>query len=709
MSLLAYIMMTSPWMWAGLGLAGLPIMAHLLNRFARTRRVYPSLTLLRTCAAQQLRIWRLRRWLLLLLRCLTVAMVVAAFVRPVWQVSEASAVAAGQRNAVVLLLDVSASMRVPHNGVPLFDVAREAAKRVLADLRTGLDVAELILVDDQPAPLFGELSPNLPALQAAVNDTRATFQRADAVGAMRAASQLLDEFVGVRQIVILSDLQATSWQPVLDGATTEGRLPTGTRVSVIDLQAPHVANLSVHSPRHDPAQPVVGQTAMLSALVSNHTSRPHQVRVVAKVDELELESRTVNLEPGRQQQVGFPYSSDDAQPHRVEIAIDRDAFPLDDRCFGTVTAAAGLRVGLLSDDDPQQLGSASYHLTRALAPRGDRNDRFEVVHFSTRDLPSPELAQIPVMLVGYLALLDDHAADALVRYVARGGSMIVFCGQGPVRRNLDILDRRVDNGWLPWVTGSRRDLQRDRRHAGINAGRWRSRLLREFDLASQTALSRIRFGHVWQVQQVRAAAEVLLTFDVGDAALGLVSYEQGRIMLANFSPDAESSDLGKHGAFVALAQILAQNLQSSESQESSRVVGSSITRSFESSVDPAALNVLGPDGEKVDGSVTVQSTSITLQVPRTQRVGFYRVMAGDVTVDRWAVNLAPSESDLRPISAAQLRASLSGDSVASPAESTTEKWHKPIDLRGRPLWGWMVLAACAFLGAEMGLLAWWRR
>ena len=74
---------STPWMFAGLLLLSLPIAAHLLHRHARVQLLFPTIRLLSASLASQSRLFKLRRWILLALRCLMVALIVGAFTRPV--------------------------------------------------------------------------------------------------------------------------------------------------------------------------------------------------------------------------------------------------------------------------------------------------------------------------------------------------------------------------------------------------------------------------------------------------------------------------------------------------------------------------------------------------------------------------------------------------------------------------------------------------
>jgi hypothetical protein len=706
----AHLSFTTPAMWAGVTLAAFPLVAHLLNRYAHTRRIFPSLLLLRQSVAQQARLAKWRRWLLLGLRCLFVVAMAAAFARPVWRSRQLDAAAATARNGVVILLDASGSMQVVRDGVSRFEVAKAAGHRILGELRRGTDVANLIVLAAEPHPVFGELSPNLPALQDELRRETVTEESADIVAGMQLASRMLRDFNGVRRLVILSDLQAVSWQPLMSEGPA-GRLPGDTQVTVVELDATAPANVSIHLPRTDPPQPLLGQSVNLTAQLQNHSQQIRQLRVTARVDEQPLPSIQVELQPGERRDVAFESVLQSADPQEVVFRSDHDAFPIDDQCYWVAQSRAGLPVAIVSDDGHDRSRSADYFVSLALAPYGDDRDRFRVRRLSPLELSSADLESYSAVFVAYLGLLERSAAERLVSYVERGGACVFFCGQGPVKRNLLTLDAILPAGCLPWVPTERVDLFRQRRSERIATGNWRASLLRDFDVTSQIALSAVRFGSIWRAEQVRAEAEVLLSFADGTPALSTRRVGRGEFVLANFSPDTESSDLGKHGAFVALMQILAQNLRPAPPGATMLHVGQPLVQSLDLAVTASELTVSGPDGRPLDAKIhatqqaTKQATHVSID--RTPRAGIYRLRHKQREMALIPVNLDPAESDLRPASLAAVRQCLQPTGTDARVMSTAA-WQKPIDLVGRPLWGWMILVAMTAIATEQALLGWWR-
>src|SRR5579872_6048540 len=261
--LLAFLELTTPALLGGLGLLSLPILAHLLNRRARQAIVFPTIQLLRASVATQSWLYRLRRWILLLLRCLAVAMLVFAFCRPVWLDARTKSGSEGKGTAVVLLVDMSASTAQRADEINILSELRAAGIRSLDSLRVGTDVANVVLAAARPHAVYPKLSANLPGLKDELNRLEPSFERADLPQALTLAGQLLASHGGERRLVILSDLQRTNWQEIVEGRKAATILPSDTQVAVIDVRSPAPDNLGLSSPRYLPAQPLVGEPLRL--------------------------------------------------------------------------------------------------------------------------------------------------------------------------------------------------------------------------------------------------------------------------------------------------------------------------------------------------------------------------------------------------------------------------------------------------------------
>src|SRR5918911_3420223 len=75
----------TPAFLAGLAALAVPIIVHLIHRERRETIAFPSLMFLRKIPYRSVRRQKLRHLLLLALRCLAIAIIVAAFARPFLQ------------------------------------------------------------------------------------------------------------------------------------------------------------------------------------------------------------------------------------------------------------------------------------------------------------------------------------------------------------------------------------------------------------------------------------------------------------------------------------------------------------------------------------------------------------------------------------------------------------------------------------------------
>src|SRR6218665_4029186 len=114
----------APWFLVGLAALALPVLLHLRKNKPKKRVVFSSLMFLDATPPVTRRSSRLQDILLLLLRCLGLALLVIAFSRPFFRQKEKAAMAGGDAVMNFLLIDTSASMR----GQPLEGALAQAGK-----------------------------------------------------------------------------------------------------------------------------------------------------------------------------------------------------------------------------------------------------------------------------------------------------------------------------------------------------------------------------------------------------------------------------------------------------------------------------------------------------------------------------------------------------------------------------------------------------
>ncbi|MFW5682308.1 MAG: vWA domain-containing protein [Phycisphaeraceae bacterium] len=415
----------TPAMLGAAALLALPIAAHLMHRRAKRAIVFPSVELLVETRASQSNLFRLRRWLLLLLRCLAVLLLVGAFARPLLDAAPTAAADGERSGTVVLVIDRSASTRAILQGVPAVGMLQALAIAELDAMTAGLDRVQVVWADAVPRAAFAQPTTNHELVRREIGEAEATRERADLRGAIALAGERLAEAPGERRLVVISDMQASNWAEIDTSAFDA--LPRGVAVRVPSFDAAETFNATLVSLQCEPAMPVVGQPLIVTAEVRNHAPSPRRIEVRLDVDGREHARRDVTVEAWSSGQAVFRI--DPQRPGDVELtaAIPDDSLAVDNTRHAVVEVVDRLPVLLVSDDRPDEPGSASFFLSRSLAPRGSERDRYRIVHRAFDEVVREDLQSFAVVMVGRMGSApSDDAVAALGRYLRAGGSVLWF-------------------------------------------------------------------------------------------------------------------------------------------------------------------------------------------------------------------------------------------------------------------------------------------
>lgn len=671
MILLGAIALTTPLMLLGMAAVMLPVAAHLLNRRARQRIVFPTIRLLREAAASQSRLFRMRRLLLLFLRCLAIICIAWAFARPVWVDREASGGEGRSGDAgVVLVIDVSASTGQQESGVAVSHQMVASAAAALDDLRPGRDVVDLVYAAAQPRAAFGRLIANIDAARADLQQAKPTQERADLQGAIDLARSLLEEHDGPRRIIVFSDMQATNWADV----------DRGEGVTVVEIGEGTAANVALSRGRIFPARPIAGHPATAAVTVTNHSQRPQRVHVEAMAGERRLGTRDVNLDAGEQRELSFEVTLEEAGDRAVTFTIGPDDLAIDNRAYVVAEVVERVSVALISDSDPAEPGGSAFYLARALSPAPGNASSLEVRHVRSTDVAAAALQDVDAVVLADAAPLTQAAAQALTEYVRGGGGLIVFGGEAPTPLR----------PFTPVPLA-----QPVTRH--ITGGAWSSPALRHFDLQAQDALSRIPIVTQIQAGELAGDALVLLRYVDGTPAVAEHAYGGGRVVLTTFGV-GPPSELPKHGLFVAMVHGLLDQVRPRGAGSESVTVGTGA----QVVVDIPAqtpLNVKAPDGNAVLVQRSTEGDRTTLQFPPLKQAGIYTVASPRGEVALIAANVEERESDLRrSVEAAE------ASTKAQDGARTSDADGPMLNVNAKPLWPLFIVAALVAIALELAIV-----
>jgi len=531
-------------MLGALAALAIPIIIHLMFRRHARPVELGTLQFLKVVLRDNARKRRLKRYALLALRLACVALIALLFARPFLLADERSK----GDHQVVVLVDRSATMGLAGGTRPI-DRAAAEVRAIAARSGSGSgSKLEIAAFDRTVAPIA-----RLADVEQAITGLMAGGTDYDA--ALAWARDLLVRSGGKAPTLhILTDLQRSGL-----GRGDAVRLPADADVHLVDLGRPFPKNVAVTGVLASPANPRPREPVIVSATVRNASPLP-----ITKVPvRLHLESagstpidldRTIDLDGNASMTVDFALPELDEGLRRGYVeASTGDDLPFDDRRFLAFGVAPAARV-LLVDGDPGRspMEAETYFLRAALrlAPDGETYGKspFDPRAVDLFDLRGglPDLAKSVAVVLANVADLPPADAQALAKFVAGGGGLLVFTGD---RVTTDGAASLVEAGLGVGVVGGPRPAPA----RPWRLDRWESThpLLRPFAEPEHGDLRRPAFAAITAIAP-DPAARVLARFRRGEPALLERLVGRGRVVWFASACDRGWGDWPKGRMFLPM-------------------------------------------------------------------------------------------------------------------------------------------------------------
>ncbi len=624
-----------------LALGALPLIVHLVSRARPPEYRFSNIEFLHRVLRRTARVRRPKDWLLLALRSLALLALAAAFISPF--LTSENAALPGSRSTVVVLIDRSASMAAREGAGSRFETACARAASLLENSRP--TAANLIWMDAEPDAAFPDPGPNIGFLNQLLNQAEPASEPAALAAAFDLALRQLANVQGHRELIVISDFQATAWKDFAPA------LPPDLVVRTIPVATTAPANLAVTRLLAQPAGPVIGQETTLLAKVRNFS--PDAVRSQLTLDaDGSRQSQAIDLPPWGETEAAFTLRPSSSGPLALTASIAPDAFPADDARHSILTVRDAIRV---AQDAPADATLAK--LVAALP----------WLESTTKAAPDDILALSSWSDAAALRADADRGITILIHDAAQADVQALLGIAAPLESSPD--------GWqiLPADDHPAIHLFKTGDFGNPFAGTFRERLKLPADLPNIRLIASYSDG-VPAIFEIPTAAAPILFF--------------------NLPLDPSKSTWTTQSSFLpAFAEILLRTRPDEADTTAPVLPGSPLTRLSTDPAQAGAITLVGPHGAPVATQPTATETGEVLRSDAPAVPGIYRWEISGQPIAFTAVNFPDSESDLRPLPAAPnfgKRAAARQGSFASQAALA----------RGVPLWPWLVLAALASLLVE---------
>ncbi len=656
----------APWMLWALPAAALPVVIHLLRRRRFDRVPWAAMEFLRRAARRTRRRVLLEDLLLLTLRTAAVLLAVLALARP--GAEEVPKLLTGAAHSEILVLDASLSMRHAAGGVSAFERARDRAAELLDESvaaeggRAALVTAGLV-AERRAAGDPGEVRAALLEL------SEAGFGRGDLAGALEAARRTAEGFLDgpPPRVTVFTDLQTAAWAGESEVFPALQRLTAmGVAVDLVDVGAPVRDNVAVVEWSASRRRLVRGDVLELTARVRNFGDRETAVVGEAYLDGDRFARRSEPLAPDASVEWTFSVSPEAAGLRAVELRIGHDALLADDARALVVEVVEAVPVVLVGEPArPGHPPTVADSLAGFLdlgedAPLG-------VAQVRPGRLSARDLEDADVVVLADPGPLDAPAVEALIRFLGRGGGVLVALGPETGALELEPLLRALD---VTVEIGS--PLATEAPHARLAIADPDHPALRFFtDPRWRPLLTEvpIRTFRPLRPDPADASARVVLRFrregapdDEAEAALVEVTPPGGgRLVLYGAPPDPRWNRFEEvPGGTLPFLFDLVFALTPPPTVPAAVEVGAPLEARL--TRPPTEVVLRDPDGTafpvRTELAVTEEGERIRLRaLDRASRPGVWRADARLLEPDgseleralRWAVVTPPAESDLRPV------------------------------------------------------------
>ena len=685
---------------AALGI-GLPILAHLLNRFQVQHTEWAAMQFLNRSVRVRSRQIRLRDLLLLILRCLALLLLVLALARPAWSGKTASWIPGERRAGVIIALDASFSMQHGAGESSRFRRALDQVGVISGKIHPG-DPVTLILLGGEDQLLAHNMAFDPGRWDAIVQQAKATPATLEWDEVPKRLKELAEGMAAPqKEIYIITDMQARDWK----NRSTRFRddlanLSGCAKVFMVPVPG-EPGNLAVTD--LDLVSGVLrkGTIARYQATVRNCGPDPvSNVEVRCRVEGVQIDSKTIPfIAAGASETVSLfvPFHNAGPTPITAEIADDMLAADNVRRAVAVVRD----RVSVLCVDG--SAGDAGRLIVAALMARGGgaTDEDYGVRSVPWLSFPTENLGKVDVIVLADVPEITPEQANQLTRFVRQGNGLVWFAGD---EVKAAAWNERAGEGaspLLPAVIGPVIDTS-----DAVGAGKPLDPNLPDHTVClplrslAEDLLSETRFLKCLQVKPTPASFPVLQVAGSGSPILLEQALGRGQVFMFTTSAETTWNNMALTPVFPMLMQQIVTYLAGREF-ERPRTVGDSLSLSFVEQPDASDAVFDTPSGKSITVPVREYRKQYLAMLEKAGEAGFYTarvsVQSPGLPV---AVNVDTRESDVACLPDSELKTSLEDTGVMIAATGPELLAAIETARTGRSSWRHFMIAGLVFLLIE---------
>ncbi len=413
------------------GLLGLavPVVIHLLTRRQQKTIRFSAVHLLLQSQKRSVKRAAPNRLLLLLVRCLAVAVLSLALASPIFSLGSAESLLDAGPRATVFVLDDSYSMSWKAGEGHVFERAVETLQSEVAALPAG-SVYSLVLASSPARTLIewtGEKERAEHLLKSAKAGPRTT--RIDEALAL-AAALIESAPLKKRRLVLLGDMDQNGWDGESFSAAME-RYPA--RVKIIDFSGLRTGENRAALDAIEVSQEFLthSRVVRVKTRAINLSTREAVSRlpITLWLGEKKQSEGFIDIDPAGKAEKTFSFPLEGSEALEGRVTLGEDALSADNTRYFTFLPDRNIRV-LAVDGDPKTVAhqSETFYLERALNPFSVALSNIEPTVATLSELAVANLFDYSVVLLANVRELPVGYELELEKFVMQGGALFISLG-----------------------------------------------------------------------------------------------------------------------------------------------------------------------------------------------------------------------------------------------------------------------------------------
>lgn len=730
----------SPWF----ALAGsIPIIIHLLNRQQYRRVRWAAMEFLLAALKKVRRRLQFENLILLLVRVLILTLLALALARPTFERAPLAILATSDTH-VVIAIDNSYSMGLKQGGKTPYEKAQEIARELVRGVspKEG-DKVTVIAMNDHPSFLIGkDPSDQVDTAEKYVSDLALSDYGTSVPKTVALVQEALKNGHNSRKkVYLITDMQRGSWLPedadlkLIREQLVALTADEHTEVTLVDVGVDGAQNVGVTG--ISPSARVIGTDRPVTFWVHfrNFGSSQRDALSYNFIVDGSKEPKTVSLGAGGDVDDACVFQFREPGAHTVEIEIEGDALPGDDRHYFAVNVRDSISVLLVNGEAGEGFENEVIYLKYALAPTEDETEKVSIfkideISESTFNAAETDVRKYDLVILANLPAISDQKVQNLEQFVAAGGGLLIFLGDRVDRISYNQNLWRDGKGLLPAELTE--VLGDDVAETGLHKMDLAHPIIASQLAAHSQLLGQLKANHWYgtRLNEAMPDTRVVARFDdpADSPAIIEKQFQRGKTLLVTTTADGEWNRWVGFQAYVILVDQSALYLSSQALGTRNVTVGEPIVlrlrqdeyrKDFILSLPErrgAARTTISPPPP--DPKATDQAFYLSYgkkEEGGTDCAGFYSIYRpasegrGEELFAHFAVNVDPREGDLARIGEDELRNHFPGFDFEYTTDALSDGARAAIKPPPSGIWKVLAWTVFVFLFLETLMAAWFGR